>query len=203
MTESRELRDLVGDVSAEELEQLREIDALLRTVSSPPPPLPAGLAHPPAQRRLPVRWLSPARLALAAGLVAALALVSSAAVLWLEAQDDFDVRAEVALEATPNAPDAAGELRLGERDASGTWPLELTVSGLRELPPGDFYVLWLAKDGKYAGTCGSFRVTGGKTTHRWDVAYRLHDYDEWVISARHPGLPTDPRLHPWLLHARI
>ncbi len=139
----------------------------------------------------------------AAGLVAALALVSSAAVLWLEAQDDFDVRAEVALEATPNAPDAAGELRLGERDASGTWPLELTVSGLRELPPGDFYVLWLAKDGKYAGTCGSFRVTGGKTTHRWDVAYRLHDYDEWVISARHPGLPTDPRLHPWLLHARI
>ncbi len=51
-----------------------------------------------------------------------------------------------------------------------------------------------------AGRSGSLREP---TTHRWKAAYRLDDYDEWVISARPPGLPRDPRLRPWLLHAEI
>jgi hypothetical protein len=198
-----DLRERVGDVPPEELEELREIDALLRSVPIPPPSLPPPLAHPPAQRARQARPWRPGRLAFAAAVLAALAAASAAAVVAVVARDDFDVRATVALQATPNAPGAAGVIRLGERDASGTWPLELRVSGLNELPPGDFYVLWLAKDGKYAGTCGSFRVTAGEATLRWDAAYRLEDYDEWVISARHPGLPSDPRLRPWLLHARV
>jgi hypothetical protein len=203
MTEPRDLRELVGDVPAKELEELREVDALLRSVPTPPPRLPPSVAQPPARTGHPTRLWTPGRLAIAAVVAAALAIVSSAGALWLGTRDEFEVRASVPLEATRNAPGAAGVIRLGERDASGTWEVELTVSGLRELPPGGFYVLWLAKDGKYAGTCGSFRVTGGTATHRWVAAYRLEDYDEWVISARPPGLPRDPRLRPWLLHAKI
>jgi hypothetical protein len=133
----------------------------------------------------------------------ALAAVSLAVAQWAGAGGDFEARATVQLEATDAAPGAAAVIRLSERDASGTWQLELTVSGLRELRPGEFYVLWLAKDGMYAGTCGSFRIDGETTTYRWDAAYRLDDYDEWVISARNPGFPTDPRLRPWLLHAEV
>jgi anti-sigma-K factor RskA len=203
MTEPLDVRELVGDVPIEELAELREVDALLRAVPGPPPPLPPALARPPARavRRSPSSAF--ARLAIAASLVLALAAVSLAAVQWRASRDDFDVRATVPLQETASARGANAVIRLGERDAAGTWELELTVSGLPELPPGNFYVLWLAKDGKYAATCGSFRVRSGTTTYRWKAAYRLDDYDEWVISARPPGLPRDPRLRPWLLHAEI
>ncbi|HEV3408379.1 MAG TPA: anti-sigma factor [Gaiellaceae bacterium] len=203
MTEPLDVRELVGDVPTEELAELREVDALLRAVPGPPPPLPPTLARPPARAVRRSRSWTFARLAIAASLVLALAAVSLAAVQWRAGRDDFDVRATVPLQTTASARGANAVIRLGERDAAGTWELELTVSGLAQLPPGSFYVLWLAKDGKYAATCGSFRVSSGTTTHRWKAAYRLDDYDEWVISARPPGLPRDPRLRPWLLHAEI
>jgi hypothetical protein len=57
-------------------------------------------------------------------------------------------------------------------------------------------VLWLAKDGKYAGTCGTFNVGAGTTTVDMTVSYRLSDYDAWVISQPKDGAP-------WLLSARI
>jgi Anti-sigma-K factor rskA, C-terminal len=203
MSESLDVRQLVGDVLPDELADLREVDALLRAVPGPPPPLPPTLARPPGQAAHRSRSSALARLAIAASLVLALAAASLAAVQWRASRDDFDVRATVSLQETASARGANAVIRLGERDAAGTWELELTVSGLPELPPGNFYVLWLAKDGKYAATCGSFRVRSGTTTYRWKAAYRLDDYDEWVISARPPGLPRDPRLQPWLLHAEI
>jgi hypothetical protein len=203
MTEPSDVQQLVGDVSSDELEELREIDAMLRSVHTAPAALPPALARPPAQLRLSRRSWTIVRLAIAASVVMAVAAVSLAVTQWLNTRDDFQERANVALEATGNAPGAGGMIRLGEPDARGTWELELTVSGLEELPPGSFYVLWLGKDGRYAATCGSFRAAGESTTYRWEAAYRLADYDEWVISARLPGLPRDPRLRPWLLHAKI
>ncbi len=203
MSDPQNVRELVGDVSAEELAGLQEVDALLRAVPVPPPLLPPALARPPAQVAPRSRSWTFARLAIAASLVLAVAAVSLAALQWRAARDDFDVRATVPLQATANAPGAAGTIRLAEPKPGGTWELELTVSGLPELPPGDFYVLWLAKDGQYAATCGSFRVASGTTTYRWEAAYRLADYDEWVISPRRPGPPPDPRVRPWLLHAEI
>ena len=111
----------------------------------------------------------------------------------------FDARLSVALEATENARDAAAVIRVGERDdATGNWQLELEVSGLPKLPPGGYYALWLAKDGEYAGTCGTFSVGDGETTVRMNVSYRLHDYDAWVITARTRGEDS-----PWLLTAKI
>ncbi len=50
MTERLDMRELVGDVPAEELAELREVDALLRPVpGGSPPRLPPTLARPPAQ----------------------------------------------------------------------------------------------------------------------------------------------------------
>jgi hypothetical protein len=203
MTELPDVRNLVGPVPPEELEELREVDTLLRAVPSAPPPLPPALARAPAQRRRRTRSRALGRLALAAALVAGVAALSFTGGRWFDRGDDFQTRATIPLEATANASGAAATIRLGERDATGTWEMELTVSGLRELPPGSFYVLWLSKDGNYAATCGSFRVVREERTYRWEAAYRLDDYDEFVISARPPGLPRDPALRPWLLHARI
>ena len=76
------------------------------------------------------------------------------------------------------------------------------MSGLEALPDGGYYVLWLSKDGDYAGTCGTFNVAAdGTAAVRMSASYRLSDYDEWVVSAWIPG---DEELdRPWLLRAPV
>ena len=200
MKEPPDLRELVGDdIPPQELERLRRADAALRSVPAPPAEVPARLTRSIAE--VPVeaspwtrRRLLPA-LALAASFAAgflAFGLLSSG--------DDFDERFTVAMEATEDAPGAEGLIRVGEPDAtSGNWELELEVSGLPKLESGRYYYLWLAKDGEYAATCGSFQVRNETTTVRMNVAYRLRDYDGWVITANQQG-ERDP---PWLLTAKI
>lgn len=201
MKEPPDLRELVGDdVPAEELERLRRADALLRAVPAPPHEVPHSLTA--SVERLPtehLRWTRPrTALALAAAFAAALAALAFGLGRWTGG-DGFDARLTVPMEATDDAPDAAAVIRVGERDdATGNWQLELDVSGLPKLPPGGYYVLWLAKDGEYAATCGSFSVGEGETTVRVNVSYRLGDYDTWVITARAQGKDS-----PWLLTAKI
>jgi Anti-sigma-K factor rskA len=199
MREPPDLRELVGDdVPLEELERLRRADALLRAAPAPPHEIPHSLTA--SVERLPKarpRWTRP-RIALAFSLAAALAALGFGLGRWTEG-DEFDAREVVPLEATEDAPGAAAVIRVGERDeATGNWQLELEVSGLPKLPPGGYYDLWLAKDGEYAATCGSFSVGKAKTTVRMNVSYRLRDYDAWVITAQTQGEGS-----PWLLTAKI
>jgi Anti-sigma-K factor rskA len=199
--EPPELRDLVGDdLTPEELERLRRIDTLLRRVPPPPAEIPQSLTQTVAQ--LPLRAPSAftrRRAGLALALAATVAALAFGVGRWT-AGHEFDTRLSVTMEPSEHAPAATALIRIGERDdASGNWPLELDVSGLPSLPPGGYYVLWLAKDGEYAATCGTFAVGEGETEVHMTVSYRLSDYDAWVITAH----SLDEEEPPWLLRARI
>ena len=63
------------------------------------------------------------------------------------------------------------------------WPLELKVSGLKQLPDGSWYTLYLTKKRKPVESCGTFRVQAGTTTVRMNAPYHFSDYDGWVVTA--------------------
>lgn len=200
MNEPPDLDDLVGgDLPPEELDRLARVDALLRAVPAPPAEVPKSLTG-AVMRSASVTPLWTRRrfagtLAFAAGLAALFFGIGA----WTTG-GGFDARATVALQATEKATGAVGILKLGSRDdASGNWEMEIVVSGLPKLPQGGYYVLWLAKDGEYAGTCGTFNVGGETTTVRLTASYVLSEYDEWVVTAWLPG--RDNAKAPWLLRA--
>lgn len=200
MKEPPDLRDLVGDdLPPEELERLARVDALLRAVPAPPAEVPQALTGEVLRAALVTRFWTRRRFAGALAVAATLAAVFFGIGAWT-ADGGFDARATVALQPTDDAAGASGELRLGSKDAvSGNWEMEVVVSGLPNLPEGGYYVLWLAKDGRWAGTCGTFNVADDKTTVRLTAAYVLSEFDEWVVTAWLPG--QDNSQAPWLLKA--
>jgi hypothetical protein len=187
VSEPTDLRDLMGEsVSPEELAALRRVDTLLRAVPAPPAEVPSSLTRAvagiPRERSLWTRR----RLVLSAALAAVVAASAFGLGRWTAGEEEF-ARATVTMSPTAEAPGGTAVIRIGERDdASGNWGLELDVSGLPPLAGGDYYVLWLEKDGEYAATCGTFNVGPGRTTVELTVSYRLADYDAWVIS-EHDG----------------
>jgi hypothetical protein len=200
MKEPPDLHELVGeDLRPEDLERLQRADALLRRVPAPPAQVPQSLTQSVA--RLAERSVTPRsrrRLALGIALAAALAAAAFGLGRWTDG-GDFETRFSVAMQATESARDAAAVIRVGGRDEeTGNWQLELDVSGLPELPEGEYYYLWLAKDGEWEASCGTFSVGEGDTTVRMTVSYRLPDYDTWVISRL-----QDDGESPWLLRAPI
>lgn len=199
MTEPPDFRDLVGDdLPPEELERLARVDALLRSVPAPPAEVPQSVTGAVMRISAAPLWTR-RRFAGALAFAATLAALFFAIGSWT-AGGGFDARATVALRATEQAAGASGLVRIGARDeTSGNWEMELVVSGLPNLPSGGYYVLWLAKDGEYAGTCGTFNVDGETTAVRLTAAYVLSEYDEWVITAWIPG--EDNAQAPWLLTA--
>jgi hypothetical protein len=195
-----DFHELVGeDLSPEELERLRRADALLRSVPAPPSQVPHTLTQSVARlaERSETPW-SRRRLALGIALAAALAAAAFGLGRWTNGED-FETRFTVAMQPTESARDAAAVIRVGARDEeTGNWQLELDVSGLPQLPEDEFYYLWLAKDGEWEASCGTFSVGEDDTTVRMTVSYRLPDYDTWVISR----LEEDGE-SPWLLRAPI
>jgi hypothetical protein len=192
-----DFRDLVGDdLGPDELAELERVDRLLRSVPAPPPEVPASLDRAVDRIGTERRLWTRRRLVVAVTLAATLAALFFGVGRWTGGSG-IDYRSSVPLRATSSAQGATGQIRIADRDPStGNQGLELTVTGLPKLSGGDYYVLWLAKDGKYAGTCGTFNVGAGTTTVDMTVSYRLSDYDAWVISQPKDGAP-------WLLSARI
>ena len=200
MREPPDLHDLVGeDLPPEELERIRKADALMRAVPAPPAQVPQSLTQSVA--RLAERSAKPwsrRRLALGIAFAAALAAAAFGLGRWTD-DGDFETRFTVAMQPTESARDAAAVIRVGARDdETGNWQLELDVSGLPELPDGEHYYLWLAKDGEWEASCGTFSVGEDETTVRMTVSYRLADYDTWVVSRL-----QDDGESPWLLRAPI
>ena len=190
MSEPTDLRDLLGEnVSPEELATLRRVDALLRGVPAPPAEVPSSLTRAvagiPRERPL---WTM-RRLVLSAAVAAVVAASAFGLGRWSAGEEEV-TRATVTMSPTTEAPGGTAVIRIGERDdASGNWGLELDVSGLPPLGGGDYYVLWLEKDGEYAATCGTFNVGPGQTTVELTVSYRLADFDAWVISEHDGDVP--------------
>ena len=202
MSEPRDLRDLIGeDVPPQELAALREADALLRRVPAPPPSIPDSLTL--AVKREANRPASATPLRRAGKLVAlaaALAVAAAAGFFGLGSlldRNDFEPTRTIAMSATRFADGASAKLELGEREADGNWSMELDVSGLRQLADGGYYLLWLEKDGEYAGACGSFNVGADGQAHvRMNASYRLSDYDAFVITAEEPRADHDAPPRP-------
>ncbi len=198
MREPPDLSRLVGEeLPPDELERLREVDALLRQVPAPPHEVPASLtqavAAVPLARSRPTRR----RIAIALAFAAAVAALSFGLGHWTD--DGFAVDYTVEMAPTASAPRAEAAVDVGERDAdSGNVELLLDVSGLPELPPEETYALWLRKGDEWAATCGYFAVGDGDTSVRMTVSYDFREYDAWVISR---GNRDDEP--PALLEARI
>jgi hypothetical protein len=192
-----DFRDLVGDdLTPEELARLERVDAALRSVPAPPTKVPETLDRSVARIGTERRLWTTRRLAAVAALAALLAALFFGVGRWAGSGTGIHYRFSVPLRATASAPGADGLIKVADRDeATGNWKLQLQVSGLPRLARGDYYVLWLAKDGEYAGTCGTFNVGSGTTTVDMTVSYRLRDYDSWVISSHREN-------SPWLLSAQ-
>ena len=203
MTERRHLQDLVGDVPGDELDRLAHADALLRSVPPPPPSVPRSLAAAvlAIPRERPARGRR--RFAAALAFAAVLSTALFGAGYWAGGDRGLGEEYTVAMRATEEARGASAVIRIGERDeATGNVTLELDVSGLPRLPEGGYYALWLASDGEYAATCGTFSVGEGETSVSMNVSYDFERYDAWVITAYLPEEPLDAE-RPWLLHAQI
>ena len=199
-----DMRELVGDdVGADELERLRRADSLLRSVPPPPAEVPASLgASVMGVARPRERLFGRRRLAFAAAAAAAIAAAFFGLGAWIGAED-FSERAAIPMEPTREARGASAVIRLGEPDASGNWQMRLEVRGLPELPPRAYYVLWLARNGEYGGTCGTFRVDDkGSAEVEMNASYRLDDFDAWVVTAYHPDDAADAE-PAWLLEADV
>lgn len=161
--EPMDVRDLIGDdLPDEELERLGRLHHILLQVG-PPPELPSELAEPPEPVGA-VTELATRRWRVIAVLAAALALAAFG-VGWLasSAGDSQEVtfpavEFNVPMQGTEAAPNAVASIAIGELDASGNWPMAMTVRGLPKLPDGERYELWLTKGGKLIESCGTFRA---------------------------------------------
>ena len=186
---SPDFHDLVGDEGTpEELKRLRRVHDLL-VAAGPPPELPPRLADAPGPGRSPalVAWLPRRRLE--AALVAAAAVIAiafAAGYLVGGRGPGFQAAHTVTMHGVGRVA-AAASIEVGKKDAQGNWPLLVKVRGLRPLPPGGYYVLYLTKNGKPKASCGTFTVGGKLTTVRLSVPYQLWHYDGWVVEAYEPG----------------
>jgi hypothetical protein len=196
VSERPDFRELVGDdLSPEEQTELERVDALLRAAGPPPAEIPGSLTRAVERIAAPRVWTR-RRVGLAVALAAALAAVFFGVGRWTNGNSPH-YRFAVPLKATTSAPNASGVIKVGDRDPnSGNWELQLNIAGLPKLSGDDYYVLWLARNGQYAGTCGTFNVGNGTTTVDMTVSYRLRDYDAWVVSRHEDNAP-------WLLSARV
>jgi hypothetical protein len=200
--------ELLGDdVTPEERDRFRRVHDLLVTAGPPPelsPELeavqwpeealaPLGLMRTPRARRK----RSPLLIA------AAIATVAAAAFLFGQATgtnstNAIDVKRVVKLRGTQLARGAFATLELGGRDSQGNWPMILHVSGLKVLPAGGYYDLYLTREAKPVALCGSFNVVHGSVTVHLSAAYALERFDGWVVTRQIPPNhePKDIVLRP-------
>jgi hypothetical protein len=197
--------DLVGkDVPAEERERLRRAHQLLVQAGPPPELSPELDAVPwPDEFQRPRRRPRQQRQLLLAAALATAALLgfvlgqSSGPSSSLTSIDQVRV---VKLAGTKLDRDAQGTLALGKADEDGNWPMLLHATGLRQLPEGGYYDLYLTKRGKPVVLCGTFNVRSGEAIIRFSAAYDLSHFDRdgWVITRQLPGNhePTEIVLKP-------
>jgi Anti-sigma-K factor rskA len=188
---SRDFDELVGnDLTPAERERLRGVHEML-VAAGPPPELPPSLEQPPSPRAKSEIPYFPRRRWAAAALAAAAIVVAAFGGGYLVGHnggESFAARAVVVMRATPAAPEEArGTLKLGSKDEAGNWPMLVNVAGLRELPEGGYYNLYLTKKGRPVVLCGSFVVQGERTSLRYTEPYTLAHFDGWVVTLQKKG----------------
>jgi hypothetical protein len=185
MSRDSDFFDLVGDEgSPEELERLRRAHDML-LAAGPPPELSPRLAEAPGTRNR-SSWMPRRRRGTAFLLAAGVAAAAFGIGFYAgdRGSSDFSAsRESIHMHAVQSSSLASASLQLGHPDEVGNWPVLLHVSGLKKLPKGVWYELFLTEDGKIKAWCGAFSVAkDGRTTVRMSVPYKLEDGVGWVIT---------------------
>ena len=185
-----------AETTGAEREQLRHVHELLLRAGPPPeltPELEAGptLAMTLGRRR---RSAKPRAMLL---LAAALAVLGVFFAGYLVANSRSGKSAKsvsppvrvITLRGTSDVPQAQATLAVWHSHA-GNWPMTLNVAGLPKLPPHNYYEVYLVRDGKPWGSCGTFRVEGSsgqRLSVTLTAPYSLRKGDSWVVTRPGPG----------------
>jgi hypothetical protein len=186
------LDDLVGtEVTGAERQRLQQVHEMLLE-AGPPPEISAELEAGPTlgmtlgghahQRRKVKRR---AMLLLAAAILIALVFIAGYASRGGGKSSSSGVAIRQAFQGTSLAPHAQGTLEVWSSQDGNNWPMTLTVVGLKQLPPHTNYDVYLVRNGKPWGACGSFRVGGNPqdpVTVTLSAPYTLHKGDTWVVT---------------------
>jgi hypothetical protein len=196
MSREPNFHELAGgdDLSPEEAARLERVHDLL-VAAGPPPELPPRLAdlEPAPREDSPVAFLPRRRTGLALALAAALALITFVGgfVAGNRHGQKFPTKYSVSMHGTAVASNASAVIRIGTDDSNGNWPLKLEVHGLKQLPEGQFYEMYLTRHGKRVATCGTFRLTSGDSV-RLNAPYNLRTFSGWVVTHEGRGTTTHP-----------
>jgi hypothetical protein len=194
VTDTPDFRELVGeDLPEEERARLERVHDLL-VAAGPPPELPPSLAEPSSEPPgVVVPFLPRRRIGAAIGLAAAVGLAAFlGGFIAGRTGDQFTKTFDVQMQATPIARGASATIQVGKLDESGNWPLKLVVHGLKPLPKGSFYEMYLTHRGRPASTCGTFAIRRANATVRLNAPYNLRSYDGWVVTRETEGAKTHP-----------
>jgi hypothetical protein len=161
--------------------------------AGPPPELPPSLAHPDLDPReeSAVTFLPRRRTGLLLGLAAAIALIAFVGGFVAgRAKDTFPTAFDIPMHGTALASNASATIYVGDVDASGNWPLKFVVHGLKPLPKGEYYEMFLTRKGKPVVTCGTFRLSGGESV-RLNAPHLVRD-GGWIVTLQRPGSNRHP-----------
>jgi hypothetical protein len=192
---SPDLHDLIGeDGTPEERRRLERVHDLL-LASSPPPELPRSLEQAPQPGGRLVRF--PGRRLELAFAVAASAVAVGFGIGYLVGNtggfsSPYPSRAMHGVGALASA---SATIEVAAEEGDGNWPLRFTVTGLKRLPHGAWYTLYLTNHGKRMLSCGTFNTAnGGKTVVQMNVPYDLREYDGWIVVESGPMADTTQTL---------
>jgi hypothetical protein len=169
--------DEIVDGDDPERTRLQSVHEML-VAAGPPPELPPSLAAPPQEQLARVIPLPRRRYtAIAAVAVAATVLFGLGYAVGNHGNRSEAVRTI----AMAGPAGASASLDLQSADEAGNWPMLMDVEGLKQLPRGSSYTLWLTRDGKLADPCGTFVVGAGTTSVWLNAPYKLKEYSGWVV----------------------
>jgi hypothetical protein len=202
------LNDLIGDeVTGAERQELQNVHDMLLEAGPPPelgekleagPILGMTLGQQQRQRKVKRR----AMLLLAAA-IAVFAVFIAGYASRSTGRSGPPVSITQQLAGTKLAPQAQGTLQVWDSpDAGNNWPMTLSVVGLPTLAPHSFYEVYLVRNGKPWGSCGTFRVgssTESPVTVTLTAPYTLHQGDTWVVTR--PGRGSAEQPGPTVLRA--
>jgi hypothetical protein len=184
--------ELVGpDLDAAERARLRNVHELLLAAGPPAelsPEIEAGPTLAMTLQRRPGR--SRHRVLLLAAALAVVAAVFLAGYITGNGKGNGTSAVRtLSLVGTKAAPGALASLQIDPVDASGNWPMKISVTGLPKLPPHGYYTVFLVRNGKPLAPCGFFIVASRSSGESiWlNAPYSLQAHDTWVVTRQMPG----------------
>jgi len=193
MTDKPDFRELVGDLPEEERARLERVHELL-IAAGPPPELPPELVEPDLDpREENVAFLPRRRAGFVLGIAAAVGVAAFlGGFLAGRAKEPFTQVFDVPMQGTALAATASATIHVGKADGAGNWPLKVVVRGLKPLPKGQYYEMFLTKKHKAAATCGTFRIAQSGDSVRLNAPYNFRSFDGWVVTLERPGTGKHP-----------